>query len=119
MAIAHCLDGRGVESSDSVRTAAVHFNSSEATMTETSKTISDDFSSCDDNAPLSPAKIPTDIRKLPTDSEAAVYAPTSDKKPIANPDPLQRREPESVALQPSTSDDGEKLFSERSSRRLH
>ena len=119
MAIAHCLDGHGVESSDSVRTAAVHFNPSEATMTETSKAISDDFLSCDDNALLSPPKIPTDIRILPTDSEAAVYAPTSDKKPTANPDPLQRREPESEALQPSASDDGERLFSEWSTQRLH
>ena len=88
-------------------------------MIEPSKTISDDFLDCGDNAPLSPPKMPTDIRRLPTDSEAAVYAPTSDKKPIANPDPLQRRELESVALQPSASDDGERLFSEWSSQRLH
>jgi hypothetical protein len=88
-------------------------------MIETSKTISDDFSDYGDNAPLSPPKNPADNRELPADSEAAVYAPTSDKKPIANPDPLQRREPGSVALQPSASDDGERLFSEWSSQRLH
>jgi hypothetical protein len=114
VAIAHCLDGRGVESNDSVRTAAVHVKPSEATMIEPSKTISDDFSDCGDNAPLSPPKTPADNRKLPTDSETAVYVPTSDKKPTANPDPLQRREP-----QPSASDGGERLFSEWSSQRLH
>ena len=57
MATAHYLDGRGVESDD----AAVHVNPSQAMMTDTSKAISDDFSNCSDNSPLSPPKIPADI----------------------------------------------------------
>jgi len=104
-----------------MRTPTDHINQSEAAMIDTSKTISDDFSDCDHDTTSSPPKIPTDIHKLPADSEAASYAPTSDRKPIANPDPLQRREsaPAPAALQPPADDDDEKLVSERSSQRLH
>jgi hypothetical protein len=86
-------------------------------MTDTSKTISDDFSSADD-APSSPPIVPADVRKLPSGCQATVYAPTSDKEPIAHPDPLQRRKSEAAPLQSSANDDGEWLFTARPSQRL-
>ena len=77
-------------------------------MNDTSKTISDDFS---DGTPLSPPDIPTNANGLPNESEAAVYAATSDKKPTANPDPLQRRESLTAALPQSKARDfGERLL---------
>ena len=61
-------------------------------MTDSSKTISDDFSNSSDNAPDD------------------VYAPTSNKKPIAHPDPLQRREAPAVSPLPLPHDFGERLL---------
>lgn len=59
-------------------------------MTDSSKTISDDLLNSSDNAPDD------------------VYAPTSEKKPIAHPDPLQRRE--TPAVSPLPRDFGERLL---------
>ncbi len=51
-------------------------------MNDASKTISDDFSNGCDDAPTSPPEVPAGARKLPIDTPATVYAPTSDKKPF-------------------------------------
>jgi hypothetical protein len=87
-------------------------------MTDANKSISDDLSNTDD-APSSPPIIPAGVSKLPTGSHAGVYAPTSDKKPSAHPDPLQRRGCQSAPLQPSAGGIGERLFSERALQHLH
>ncbi len=68
-------------------------------MTGSSNMISDDFSNEGENAPTSPPEVPAGARKLPSDAPAAVYAPTSDKKPL-HPDPLQRRDQVVVAADP-------------------
>jgi hypothetical protein len=78
-------------------------------MHDTSKTISDDFS--DDGSPLSPREIPAGVNELPNDSKAAVYDPTSDKKPTANFDPLQRRASwDAASPEPKARDFGERLL---------
>ena len=103
MATAHYLEGRGVESD----VAAVRVNPSRAMMTDTSKAISNDFSNCIVTIHRCHLGKFRPTSKLPRGSETAVYAPTSDKKPIANPDPLQRRASQPAPLQSSASDDGE------------
>ncbi len=78
-------------------------------MTGAGKTISDDFSNGPGDGPTSPPKVPEGARKLPSDAQAAIYAPTSDKKPL-NPDPLQRRDQVVVAAHHGERDFGERLL---------
>jgi hypothetical protein len=88
-------------------------------VTDTSNIISDDFSDDDNDAPSSPPKVPDDARKLPSGPRVGLYAPTSDIKPMANPDPLQRRAAATVPPQLSATGDGEPLFCAETSRCLH
>lgn len=75
-------------------------------MTGSSNMISDNFSNGSDDAPTSPPKVPAGARKLPINAPAALYAPTSDKKPL-NPDPLQKRDQD---VHPAERDFGERLL---------
>ena len=79
-------------------------------MTGSSNLISDDFSNETDDAPTSPPKVPAGARKIPPHSSAAVYAPTSEKKPLHHPDPLQRRDQIVVAAHHDDRDFGERLL---------